>query len=81
MEKIDEYWWRLPREAKMRTDGIVFADEPMMASLRNDPGATAFPSVESQHFLWTTVWFRLEEWATISTEGCGSCVPGWSAGK
>jgi tRNA-splicing ligase RtcB len=36
MEKIDEYRWRLPKEGKMRTDGIVFADEPMMASIRND---------------------------------------------
>jgi len=36
MEKIDEWRWRLPREGKMRTDGIVYASESMMADIRND---------------------------------------------
>jgi len=36
VEKIDEWRWRLPREGKMRTDGIVYASESMMADIRND---------------------------------------------
>lgn len=36
MQKIDEYRWRLPRQGKMRTDGIVYADESMMADIRKD---------------------------------------------
>ncbi len=36
MQKIDEYRWRLPKEGKMRTDGIVYADESMMADIRKD---------------------------------------------
>lgn len=36
MEKIDDWRWRLPREGKMRTDGIVYANESMMANIRKD---------------------------------------------
>jgi tRNA-splicing ligase RtcB len=36
LQKVDEYRWRLPKEGKMRTDGIVYANEAMMANLRND---------------------------------------------
>ncbi len=36
MEKIDEWRWRLPQEGKMRTAGIVYANESMMADLRGD---------------------------------------------
>ena len=36
LQKIDEYRWRLPKEGKMRTDGIVYASEAMMADIRND---------------------------------------------
>jgi tRNA-splicing ligase RtcB len=36
MEKIDEYRWRLPREGQMRTDGIVYASESMMADIGKD---------------------------------------------
>jgi tRNA-splicing ligase RtcB len=36
MEKIDEWRWRLPKEGKMRTAGIVYANESMMADIRGD---------------------------------------------
>jgi tRNA-splicing ligase RtcB len=36
IEKIDNWRWRLPRKGKMRTDGIVFANESMMSDIRKD---------------------------------------------
>ena len=36
VEQIDEYRWRIPREGKMRVDGIVYADVAMMNDIRQD---------------------------------------------
>ena len=36
IQKIDDYRWRIPREGKMRVDGIVYADEPMMREIQKD---------------------------------------------
>jgi len=36
IQKIDEWRWRIPREGKMRTEGLVFADDKMMKDIRND---------------------------------------------
>jgi tRNA-splicing ligase RtcB len=36
VQKIDEYRWRIPREGKMRTDGIIYSDEKMLANIRED---------------------------------------------
>jgi tRNA-splicing ligase RtcB len=36
LEKIDEWRWRLPKHGKMRTDGMVYSNEKMMADIRND---------------------------------------------
>ena len=36
IQQIDAYRWRIPREGGMRVDGLVFADERMMADLRDD---------------------------------------------
>jgi tRNA-splicing ligase RtcB len=36
LQRLDAYRWRLPREGRMRVDGIVYADEAMMAGLRDD---------------------------------------------
>ena len=36
IQKIDDYRWRIPREGKMRVDGIVYADERMMAEIQKD---------------------------------------------
>lgn len=47
LEKIDEYRWRIPRAscARMRTDGIVFADDVLMEDLRTDPALTQVQNV------------------------------------
>ena len=39
LERIDEQRWRIPRGARsgMRVDGVVFADEALMAALGDDP--------------------------------------------
>lgn len=36
IQKIDDYRWRIPREGKMRVDGIVYADESMMKEIQKD---------------------------------------------
>ncbi len=36
IQKIDDYRWRIPREGKMRVDGIVYADESMMREIQKD---------------------------------------------
>ncbi len=36
LEPIDPYRWRIPRHGNMRVDGIVYADERMMADIRQD---------------------------------------------
>jgi len=36
VQRIDDYRWRLPRQGQMRVDGLVFASEAMMQTLRED---------------------------------------------
>lgn len=36
LEKIDEYRWRIPRTGPMLTDGLVFADDELIKSIRQD---------------------------------------------
>jgi tRNA-splicing ligase RtcB len=36
IQKVDEWRWRIPREGKMRTEGLVYADEKLMKDIRND---------------------------------------------
>ena len=36
IQKIDDYRWRIPREGKMRTDGVIYADERIMENIRED---------------------------------------------
>jgi len=36
IQKIDEWRWRIPREGKMRTEGLVYADEKLMKDIRKD---------------------------------------------
>ena len=36
LQRIDEFSWRIPREGAMQTEGIVFADDVLMESLRDD---------------------------------------------
>jgi len=39
LERLDAYRWRIPRDERrgMRVDGIVYADDRLMAPLRGDP--------------------------------------------
>lgn len=36
VKKLDAYRWLIPKSAKMRTDGLVFADEAIMAAVKKD---------------------------------------------
>jgi len=36
VERIDEWRWRIPKSGDMRVDGVVYADERMMETLRVD---------------------------------------------
>lgn len=36
LQKVDDFRWCIPKEGKMRTDGLVFADEAMMKDIRKD---------------------------------------------
>ena len=36
IQKIDDYRWRIPREGKMRTDGIVYSSEGMLPDIQKD---------------------------------------------
>jgi tRNA-splicing ligase RtcB len=36
IQKIDEWRWRIPREGKMRAEGLVYADEKLMKDIRKD---------------------------------------------
>jgi tRNA-splicing ligase RtcB (3'-phosphate/5'-hydroxy nucleic acid ligase) len=36
LQQIDDYRWRIPREGKMLVDGLVYADEAMVADIRQD---------------------------------------------
>lgn len=36
IQKIDDYRWRIPREGKMRVDGIVYADRKMLDEIQKD---------------------------------------------
>jgi tRNA-splicing ligase RtcB len=36
LQQIDAYRWRIPREGRMRVDGLVYADERMLADIRHD---------------------------------------------
>ncbi|MDN3514487.1 MAG: RtcB family protein [Candidatus Brocadia sp.] len=36
IQKIDDYRWRIPREGKMRVDGIVYADARMLEDIQKD---------------------------------------------
>src|SRR5512135_1598089 len=36
LERIDHVRWRVPRHGRMRTEGLIFADDKLMQTLRND---------------------------------------------
>lgn len=36
VEKIDDFRWLIPRTGQMKTDGLVYADETMLSSIKKD---------------------------------------------
>lgn len=36
LQKLDHWRWRIPREGRMRTEGLVYADEDMMQVIQKD---------------------------------------------
>jgi tRNA-splicing ligase RtcB len=36
LQQIDQFRWRIPREGKMRVDGVVYADAAMIEDIRQD---------------------------------------------
>ncbi len=36
VQKTSDFTWRIPQEGKMRTHGVVYADQKMMDSIRKD---------------------------------------------
>ena len=36
IKKLDDFRWLIPKKGKMRTDGLVYADEKMLAVIRKD---------------------------------------------
>ncbi len=49
LERLDAYRWRIPRDERrgMRVEGIVYADDRLMASLRDDPALQQVANVAS----------------------------------
>lgn len=45
LEKIDKYRFRIPRQGKMRTDGIVYANERMIEAIKQDQSLTQVANV------------------------------------
>lgn len=47
LEKIDDYRWRIPKSYKsgMRTDGVIYANERMIAQIRSDQAAEQVANV------------------------------------
>jgi tRNA-splicing ligase RtcB len=36
LQRLDDFRWRLPREGDMRVDGLVYASETLMHTIRGD---------------------------------------------
>jgi len=36
LQRLDDFRWRLPREGDMRVDGLVYASETLMQTIRGD---------------------------------------------
>jgi tRNA-splicing ligase RtcB len=45
VQKIDEWRWRIPREGKMRTDGVIYGDARMLEEIRKDQSLTQVANV------------------------------------
>jgi tRNA-splicing ligase RtcB len=45
LQRIDDFRWRIPRQGAMRVDGLVFASEALMRSIRGDQAVTQVANV------------------------------------
>jgi tRNA-splicing ligase RtcB (3'-phosphate/5'-hydroxy nucleic acid ligase) len=45
IEKMDDYRFRIPREGKMRTEGLIFSSEEMLPDIRQDQSLTQVANV------------------------------------
>ena len=36
LQKLDDYRWLIPREGKMRTDGLIYVAEEMLDKIRQE---------------------------------------------
>ena len=45
LQRIDDYRWRIPRQGKMRVDGLIFASDALMRSIAGDQAVTQVANV------------------------------------
>ena len=45
LKQIDEYRWLVPRQGKMRTDGMVYLDRKLLEFIKNDKSITQVANV------------------------------------
>ncbi len=45
IQKIDEWRWRIPKEGKMRTEGLIYADEKLLEEVRKDQSLSQVANV------------------------------------
>ena len=45
LERLDAYRWRLPRQGKMRVDGLIYASDRLMKVLRDEQALTQVANV------------------------------------
>jgi tRNA-splicing ligase RtcB (3'-phosphate/5'-hydroxy nucleic acid ligase) len=45
IEQLDEFRWRIPRQGRMRVDGLIFADRALMRDIRADQAITQVANV------------------------------------
>jgi len=45
IEKIDPFRWRIPQQGKMRTHGVVYADDEMMGTIQKDQSLSQVANV------------------------------------
>jgi tRNA-splicing ligase RtcB len=36
IQKVDEWRWRIPKEGKMRTEGLIYTDEKLLKEIQKD---------------------------------------------
>jgi tRNA-splicing ligase RtcB (3'-phosphate/5'-hydroxy nucleic acid ligase) len=45
IEQVDDWRWRIPRQGRMRVDGLIFADRTLMQDIRADQAITQVANV------------------------------------